>query len=272
MVMLIVIPILNYSPIDGGPQYGIELLQAANINSALSSVAKNAFVSEFVDVFNQGPAFYPKSIIVRLVVDPLVSGFAVYEKSRIDNLRDLTSFSISETLNDTSAGGYFHTEGLFDDRQLLVKSSQYSIYLTICVAFVLITAYIVLSNDVKRLVLKPIERMMNMVDVVAQDPLQPLDDMVYGIAYRGLSKKKVASGQYETQILESSLEKVTGLLRVGFGEAGAGIIRSNLDIQSKKSSNGEMINALLPGIRIYAIFGFCDIHHFEESKFSAIFL
>lgn len=51
-----------------------------------------------------------------------------------------------------------------------------------------------------------------------------------------------------------------GLLRVGFGEAGAGIISANLS--SKDSSTA--INPLLPGVRVYAIFGFCDIHHFED--------
>ena len=47
---------------------------------------------------------------------------------------------------------------------------------------------------------------------------------------------------------------------MGFGEAGAGIISANLS--SKDSSTA--INPLLPGVRIYAIFGFCDIHHFED--------
>jgi len=70
------------------------------------------------------------------------------------------------------------------------------------------------------------------------------------------------------KILQLSLEKVTGLLRVGFGEAGANIIRSNLHMDSSSSagSNKAVIDALLPGVRVYAIFGFCDIHHFEESK------
>ena len=38
-------------------------------------------------------------------------------------------------------------------------------------------------------------------------------------------------GEYEMRLLESTLEKITSLLRVGFGEAGAGIIRANLNMQ-----------------------------------------
>ena len=35
------------------------------------------------------------------------------------------------------------------------------------------------------------------------------------------------------RLLERTLEKITSLLRVGFGEAGAGIIRANLNMQGK---------------------------------------
>ena len=44
-------------------------------------------------------------------------------------------------------------------------------------------------------------------------------------------------------LLETTIEKITGLLRVGFGEAGAGIISTNL---ANKDSN-TAINPLLPG-------------------------
>ena len=61
-------------------------------------------------------------------------------------------------------------------------------------------------------------------------------------------------------LLESTLEKITSLLRIGFGEAGANIIKANLN---QADGGSCTINPLLPGIRIYAILGFCDIHHFE---------
>lgn len=38
------------------------------------------------------------------------------------------------------------------------------------------------------------------------------------------------------RLLESSLEKISSLLRVGFGEAGAGIVRSNLTMQGTNKS------------------------------------
>ena len=51
--------------------------------------------------------------------------------------------------------------------------------------------------------------MMNMVESVANDPLSPLQ---FDRSEGG------GSGEYETRLLESTIEKLTGLLRVGFGE------------------------------------------------------
>jgi hypothetical protein len=95
--------------------------------------------------------------------------------------------------------------------------------------------------------------MTKMVEQVAANPLAPL---IVGHS----SDPTVAGGGggYETKLLEAALSKLTGLLSVGFGEAGAGIISANL------LATSATINPLLPGIRVYALFGFCDIHHFEE--------
>jgi class 3 adenylate cyclase len=94
--------------------------------------------------------------------------------------------------------------------------------------------------------------MMNLVEAVAQNPLAPVS----------FPHNEGESGEYETRLLESTIEKITTLLRVGFGEAGAGIIKSNLSV--KDGENTSAVNALLPGIRIYAVVGFCDIHHFDD--------
>jgi hypothetical protein len=70
------------------------------------------------------------------------------------------------------------------------------------------------------------------------------------------------AGEYETKLLETTVEKITTLLRVGFGEAGAGIIKTNLSLTNASS----VINPLIEGQRVYAIVGFCDIHNFEEGN------
>lgn len=72
--------------------------------------------------------------------------------------------------------------------------------------------------------------------------------------HRAIAEKN----QYETVVLENAIIKISHLLALGFGEAGARIIQQNLN------STGEL-NAMLPGHKTYAIFGFCIIDDFIET-------
>ena len=62
----------------------------------------------------------------------------------------------------------------------------------------------------------------------------------------------------ETEVLQSTLNKIGGLLAIGFGEAGSKIIAENMRM-------GDDVNPLLPGQRCIAIFGFCDIRKFTDA-------
>jgi hypothetical protein len=62
----------------------------------------------------------------------------------------------------------------------------------------------------------------------------------------------------ETAILEQAITKISHLLALGFGEAGSAIIAQNM-------SSGGDLNPMMPGQRIHAIFGFCDIRNFTDS-------
>lgn len=62
----------------------------------------------------------------------------------------------------------------------------------------------------------------------------------------------------ETQILEKTLIKIGALLALGFGEAGAKIIAENME------ATGD-VNPMIPGNKIIAIFGFCDIRQFTDT-------
>eukprot|EP00804_Cyclotella_cryptica_P006131 CCRYP_018429-RA/>CCRYP_018429-RA protein AED:0.03 eAED:0.03 QI:3227/0/0.5/1/0/0/2/0/1348 len=68
-------------------------------------------------------------------------------------------------------------------------------------------------------------------------------------------KKRNSSESNETDVLAQAITKMAALLQVGFGSAGAEIIAKNL------SDMGEL-NPMIPGVRVNAIFGFCDIRDF----------
>ena len=110
---------------------------------------------------------------------------------------------------------------------------------------------ILFIRDADTLVLRPIERMVQNVKMMSENPL----------ACRNFSFQ-IEEGnepkQLETKILERSIGKVCQLLSVGFGEAGAEIIANNM-----KSTGG--LNPMLPGKKIAAIFGFCDIRNFTSA-------
>merc|ERR1712084_46520 len=63
----------------------------------------------------------------------------------------------------------------------------------------------------------------------------------------------------ETVILEKTIIKLGGLLALGFGEAGAEIIGSNM-----KGGHSAGVNAMVPGQKVDAIIGFCGIRDFTD--------
>ena len=64
----------------------------------------------------------------------------------------------------------------------------------------------------------------------------------------------------ETTILLNTINKIGGLMRVGFGEAGASIIADNL-----KNAQGANLNLMTAGRMIHSIFGFCDVRQFTDT-------
>lgn len=52
--------------------------------------------------------------------------------------------------------------------------------------------------------------------------------------------------------------KVGALLAVGFGEAGSEIIAENI-------KKGGSVDPMIPGKKVLAIFGFCDIRNFTDA-------
>ena len=77
-------------------------------------------------------------------------------------------------------------------------------------------------------------------------------------AASGKSVSNSDKHRMETEVLQSTLNKIGGLLAIGFGEAGSKIIAENMRM-------GDDVNPLLPGQRCIAIFGFCDIRKFTDA-------
>jgi len=130
-------------------------------------------------------------------------------------------------------------------------ASELSLGLTGFVIIILVFAVIGFSRDAETLVIGPIERMINLVKKLSENPLASLYNEDH-------AKDAEGTDAFETQMLESTLEKISSLLQVGFGIAGAQIISSNM-------SSGGDLNVMIPGKKITSIFGFGIIEEFTNT-------
>lgn len=59
-------------------------------------------------------------------------------------------------------------------------------------------------------------------------------------------------------MLDQTIKNIVSLLALGFGEAGREVIRDYL-------LSNNRLNNVLPGRKVHAIFGFCDIRQFTDT-------
>ena len=145
-------------------------------------------------------------------------------------------------------------------------TSILSILRTFFVVIVLAGAALLFSKDATDLVLTPIEKMMRKINNITENPLNAakieeeetffLDNLMKN--NKAVAKEMQEQDNYETSVLEKIIVKIGGLLAIGFGEAGAEIIIQNM------KTRGE-IDVMIPGRKIMAVFGFCDIRNFTDA-------
>jgi hypothetical protein len=134
-------------------------------------------------------------------------------------------------------------------------------------------------------VVTPIERMVSFVTSLVRDPLsKQLSGLAAGTGLTKAGSQSDLNGYAnaeETSLLlpssrsssaesgstsdnptlasslvETTLQRLVVLLQVGFGMAGSEIIASNI--------SGDILNPMIPGSRVFAVFGFCEILDFNR--------
>lgn len=167
---------------------------------------------------------------------------------------------------------------VFNTRASTTMEAGLNMLQTIFICFCVGIGAMTFSNDANQLLLQPIERMIAKMETIKDNPLEAmkLGDMEYRREEIENAKRKeeladmsrfkrtmtVLSSRktkepMETVILEKTIIKLGSLLALGFGEAGAEIIGHNMT-----AGHSAGVNAMLPGNRVEAIFGFCTIHNF----------
>jgi hypothetical protein len=108
------------------------------------------------------------------------------------------------------------------------------------------------QQDTQRLVIAPVEKMVNIIKQLAVEPLKKPEPTVTEEDEFGKPTKK-GGPQLETAMLEHTIMKIGSLLQLGFGASGADVLGANMS-----SGDGEL-NIMMPGLRVYSIFAYVDI-------------
>ncbi len=185
-----------------------------------------------------------------------------------DGPKKITELRNDEYSSSLSIGGNgANFIAFYSTQKISQMTSLLSIIRTLFICLVLSIASYFFTNDANTLVLNPIERMLEIVKLIAKNPLAAASDEVQKAGMLTLlenqehDKNKNANtedAQYETAILEKAIIKIGHLLALGFGEAGAKIIAQNIGQQGD-------LDPMMSGQRVFAIFGFCDIRNFTDS-------
>ncbi|KAL7469701.1 hypothetical protein ACHAXS_009970 [Conticribra weissflogii] len=143
---------------------------------------------------------------------------------------------------------------VFDITTRVQEEAMLGIFLTSFVIVLLALGMVSFTKDVRNLVIVPIERMVELVHEISENPLgnnlsSKIDDINHN------------DDGFETTLLLRTISKIAGLMRVGFGEAGADIIGKNLNM----ADGDGTINLLGNGRKIQSIFGFCDVRQFTDT-------
>jgi hypothetical protein len=144
---------------------------------------------------------------------------------------------------------------IFDASVRKRDEAFFGVLLTTFVILLLGFGMVSFTSDVNDLVIVPIEHMMQLVREISENPLgKNISSSVY-------DKSRNKDDGMETTLLIRTISKIAGLMRVGFGEAGADIIGKSLNF----NSGGDTMNFLGNGRKIYSIFGFCDVRQFTDT-------
>ena len=137
------------------------------------------------------------------------------------------------------------SQAWFDVRHEKAMEGKNAFFMTLFVVALLGTGSMLFQSDAEKLFIGPIMKMTDIVRELAENPLAALD-------------AGHQDDDSETAVVQKAMVKIGGMLQIGFGEAGAEIIAHNM------ASGGEL-DVMIPGEKIDAIYGFCDIRSFTDA-------
>eukprot|EP01022_Parablepharisma_sp_SALTPOND_P023258 TRINITY_DN4865_c0_g1_i1.p1 TRINITY_DN4865_c0_g1~~TRINITY_DN4865_c0_g1_i1.p1 ORF type:complete len:1061 (-),score=72.97 TRINITY_DN4865_c0_g1_i1:835-4017(-) len=186
-----------------------------------------------------------------------------------DNLRNSEKEIISPS--NSSLTDYYIS--VFDMRADTHLDALLGILQMIFVCIMLAVGAFLFTKDATEFVIEPIEQMMTKVKRIAKNPLEAAKEEENEAAALKMAEAQerrqnqalccVARREQklETALLEQTIVKTGSLLAIGLGEAGSKIIAQNI----ANNTTGGNIDPLIPGTKVFAVFGFCDVRNFTDT-------
>jgi len=225
LLMLLVVPLLTFEETDFSEQVGARTVHEFNVRRYLGWEAAASNLRVDFQKWETGIAGTHSERLVRLFMSPLNASDAanallldlepVYSDLRdgFDGL-ELIKFEYSEA-SAALGGAIVTTQAWFNHRPLLRENAAYSIGLTVFIILLLGLASLQFTSDAQALVLRPLESMVAFVEDLAVNPLKNISS-------------KDNTGLFETKVLENSIKKIAGLLRLGLGDSGTLVVSRHL--------------------------------------------
>ena len=171
---------------------------------------------------------------------------------------------------------------VFNYKYINRMNALLSLIKTILACVILNFSIIWFNSDLSKMVLDPTNLMVERVKLISENPLQiihdeeekKIEEVIEEEKEREKDRDKTQvicvcnssnnnSSQnkekqlLEIEILEKTISKIGALLALSLGDAGTEIISQNM----KENSGGD-VNPMIPGKKVCAIYGFCDIRNF----------
>lgn len=187
-------------------------------------------------------------------------GFIFFQNSSFENV----TFRQSEIRNIFSSN--LTVSLIYSKKAEIQLSSILEIIKTVLIGMLIVYAAVVLENDTKKLVLGPMETIIEIIDLVTTDPIKAknpenfnfgLKNLVNAIEENERGDEKEAKNikiknqhmeKYEVVKVKESIIKISNLLVLGLGDLGCDIIKTNL-------KQNKMIDFFTKSKKIKGIYG-----------------
>ena len=136
-----------------------------------------------------------------------INGRIIYQQPDVINAR-----RPEELTNVMSGNLTLSTLIVFDTLSRSQAIATLSMLSTLFILCVLLSGSYFFSEDINKLIINPIERLVDLVRTISANPL--------GVEYKMLGEKEGFMAGMETTILLTTINRIGGLMQVGFGEAG----------------------------------------------------